>query len=211
MEREDGSVLTVHCANPGAMTGCNEPGQAVRIRDSGNPKRKLPWSLEQVRSGRSWVCVNTALPNFVAGAALARDAIPGLEGAERIESEVADGAGSRMDFRLWFDGKPCWVEVKSVTLRTGREARFPDAQTERGRKHLKALRTLRQDGQRAVMLYLVGRGDGQRFRPAWDIDPAYAETLQEVVAEGVEVVPIRVEVRRGGLRAGLLLPYDLGP
>ena len=115
VEREDGSVLTVHCANPGAMTGCNEPGSHVRIRDSGNPKRKLPYSLEQVQSSGAWVCVNTALPNYVAGAALARGAIPGLEGYDEIRAEVADGSGSRVDFRLKGAHGACWVEVKSVT------------------------------------------------------------------------------------------------
>ena len=206
----DGTERTVHCANPGAMTGCNAPGSAVRIRDSGNPKRKLPYSLEQVRSGRAWVCVNTALPNLVAAAALARDGIPGLVGYPEIRPEVSDGQGSRIDFQLAGDTGRCWVEVKSVTLRVGQEARFPDAVTARGRKHLEALRALRDAGDRAVMLYLVGRGDAHVFRPAWEIDPAYAEALGEAVAAGVEVVPVRVEVARGGLRAGPSLPYDLG-
>jgi sugar fermentation stimulation protein A len=133
VERPDGALLTVHCGNPGAMTGCNEPGSAVRIRDSGNPKRKLPYSLEQVRSGQAWVCVNTALPNHVAAAALARGAVPGLEGYDQIRPEVADGTGSRIDFRLEKGAEHCWVEVKSVTLKAREEARFPDSVTTRGK------------------------------------------------------------------------------
>jgi sugar fermentation stimulation protein A len=209
VERPDGSQLTVHCANPGAMTGCNEAGQAVRIRDSGNPQRKLPYSLEQVRAGEAWVCVNTALPNLVVAGALARQGVPGLEGYGTIRSEVAEGSGSRVDFLLEEGPERCWVEVKSVTLVTAEEARFPDAVTLRGRKHLEALRARVEAGERALMLYLVGRADGRLFRPAWEIDPGYAETLQAVVDVGVEVLPLRMEVARGGLRAGPVLPYDL--
>lgn len=217
VRRPDGSTLTVHCANPGAMTGCSTPGSPVRIRDSGNPKRKLPYSLEQVRPGRSWVNVNTALPNHVAAAAIERGAVPGLRGYDSLRREVSDGEGSRLDLRLESGGDSeedaaagrCWIEVKSVTLKVGAEARFPDAVTLRGRKHLDALADLSEQGDRAVMLYLVGRADTRRFRPAWDVDPAYAAALVDAVARGVEVVAVRCEVTRGGLRAGPILPYDL--
>jgi sugar fermentation stimulation protein A len=209
VERPDGSILTVHCANPGAMTGCNTPGSPVRIRDSGNPKRKLPYSLEQVKSGRAWVCVNTALPNAVVAAALSRGAVPGLPTDGTVRSEVADGHGSRIDFLVETDDRRCWVEVKSVTLRVGSEARFPDSVTERGRKHLAALERQVEAGDRAVMLFLVGRADTHLFRPAWEIDPAYARALGEAVAHGVEVLVMRSVVSRGGLRAGPGLAYDL--
>ena len=215
VERTDGTRLTVHCANPGAMTTCNAPGSPVRIRDSGNPKRKLPFSLEQVRSGRSWVCVNTALPNVVVAAALKRGGIPGFEAYSSVRPEVADGHGSRLDFLLEGEGlresagRRCWIEVKSVTLKIGTEARFPDAVTARGLKHLHALDALRETGDRAVLLFLVGRADTRRFRPAWEIDPDYATALGEVAARGVEVLVLRMQVARGGLRAGPVLPYDL--
>ena len=59
------------------------------------------------------------------------------------------------------------------------------------------------------MLFLVGRGDTEGFRPAWEIDPAYGAALEEAVGAGVEVVCQSVEVSREGLRAGPVLPYDL--
>ncbi|MDF1700750.1 MAG: DNA/RNA nuclease SfsA [Planctomycetota bacterium] len=209
VELDDGRALTVHCANPGSMRGCAEPGSRVRIRDSGNAKRKLPHNLEQIRAGRTWVCVNTAVANRVVGSALARDAIAPLAGYTTIRPEVADGAGSRLDFLLEGDRGRCWVEVKSTTLKSGREAQFPDAVTARGLKHLGALAELRAAGDRTVMLYLLGRGDVDTFRPAWTIDPAYAEGLARAHAAGVEIVPVRSIITARGVGAGLILPYDL--
>ena len=79
--------FTVHCANPGSMLGCAEPGRPVRVRDSGDAKRKLRFSLEQVRPGRAWVCVNTNLPNRVVESALHRGAIDALRGYASIRRE----------------------------------------------------------------------------------------------------------------------------
>ena len=210
VQLDDGSPLTVHCANPGAMSSCSDPGTPVRISDSGNLKRKLPHSLEQVRPGRSWVCVNTARTNAVVGAAIEAQAIEALRGYRTLRREVSDGHQSRLDFLLEGDRGRCWVEVKNVTLRVGPEAQFPDAVTERGLKHLNALMDLKSGGDRAVMVYFVGRADVRRFRPAWAVDPAYAAGLQRAVEAGVEVVPVRGVVTRLGLSVGPILPYDLG-
>jgi sugar fermentation stimulation protein A len=146
----------------------------------------------------------------VIGAALRAGRVPGLETFDTVQAERADGHGSRFDFLLESDGRRCWVEVKNVTLREGREARFPDAVTARGLKHLNSLVRLRGQGDRAVMLYLVSRADTHAFRPAWEVDPAYAEGLQQAVAAGVEVLPIRAIVTPDGVGVGPVLPYHLG-
>lgn len=210
VELPRGRRLTVHCANPGSMRGVSVPGRPVRIRDSGDPRRKLPHSLEQVRPGRAWVCVNTALPNRAVEAALRRGGIPPLSGRADIRREVASGLGSRFDLVLEHGGRRCWVEVKNVTLREGREARFPDAVTARGLRHLEELAALVRAGDRAAMVYFVGRADVDAFRPAWAIDPAYAEGLSAAADAGVEILPVRARVSRLGLSVGPILPYDLG-
>lgn len=206
---EDGRELTVHCPNPGSMKTCSTPGSAVRISDSKNPKRKLPHTLEQVKSGRAWVCVNTALPNAIVASAVARGAIDALTGYPEQRREVSDGAGSRFDLHLAGAGPPCWVEIKNTTLKEGREARFPDAVTARGTKHLEALMARVRAGERAVQLFTVSRADVSRFRPAWEIDPLYAETLARAADAGVEVFARAVRVRPAGLSLGAALPVAL--
>ncbi len=211
VEREDGSILTVHCPNPGSMLGCADAGLRVRIQDSGNPKRKLGYTWEQVRVGRTWVGVNTMTPNRVAAAALEARGLGSLVGHESVRREVDDGAGSRLDLRLEGAGKPCWVEIKSTTLRVGREGRFPDSVTKRGLKHLGALTHLVESGDRAVQLFVVSRADVQAFRPAFEIDPAYAAGLAEAHAAGVEVLAVRARIGLRGVSLGTLLPVELTP
>jgi sugar fermentation stimulation protein A len=206
-----GRTLTVHCADPGSMRTVAVAGRPVRIRDAGDPRRKLSHTLEQVRPGRAWVCVNTAVPNAVVEGAVRRGAIEALGGYARLRREAVPFPGSRLDLLLEHGERRCWVEVKNVTLRAGREARFPDSVTARGLKHLHALTRLRRDGDRAVMLFHVARADVDRFRPAWEIDPLYAAALRDAVAAGVEVLPVHVGVRRAGLAAGGLLPCELDP
>jgi sugar fermentation stimulation protein A len=193
----DGSTATVHCPNPGAMTGLAEPGTAILVSESGNPRRKLRFTWELARAGRTWVCVNTAVANRVVGRWL--EAGHPLAGYREVRREVAR-AGSRFDFEL--DGR-CVVEVKTVTLKTGRVGAFPDAVTERGRRHLDTLASMR--GTRRVLLYFVARGDVRAVRPADEIDPAYGAALRRAIDAGVEVLAAQARFSRDGVRRGPLL------
>lgn len=206
---DDGTRMTVHCPNPGSMLTVNAAGSRVRISDSLNPKRKLRHTLEQVKSGRAWVCVNTMLPNPAVHQAVLRGAIPELAGYPVVRREVDDGAGSRFDLHLSRPDEVCWVEIKNTTLKVGREARFPDSVTARGRKHLQGLAERVRAGDRAVQLFTVSRADVDRFAPAWDIDPAYATALCEAVNAGVEVLAMTLQVRPQGIRVGCPLPVQL--
>ncbi len=206
---EDGAELTVHCANPGSMRGLDAPDSEVLISDSGNPKRKLPHSLELVRVGRSWVVVNTARANQVVAEALAGGALPALAGHDSVRPEVRYGKNSRVDFLLEGGKGRTWLEVKSVTMAEGRTALFPDAVTARGLKHLRELSACVAAGDRAVMLFLVGRGDCEEFRPAEAIDPAYAAGLREAREAGVEILVHQTRVRTTGITVGAELPAHL--
>ena len=208
---DDGRELTAHCPNPGRMTTCSAPGSRVRLQDTGNPKRKLPWTLEQVRAGRTWVNVHTGRPNDVIAEALARGLVPGIDAGTSFEREVPDGAGSRFDFRATLPQGVCWIEVKNVSLRVGREAQFPDAVTQRGLKHLHALRERVVAGEQALLCFYVSRADVVRVRPAYAVDPAYSEALAEVVTAGVRVVALRGSVTRRGLGVRDVLPVATAP
>jgi sugar fermentation stimulation protein A len=99
--------------------------------------------------------------------------------------------------------------VKSVTMAEGPRARFPDAVTERGRKHLATLQSLHERGERAVLLFVVQRADCEAVEPADDIDPAYGQALREAAAAGVEVLAVRARVRAGEIRLEKMLPVLL--
>lgn len=214
VELPGGERLVAHCPNTGSLLGCLAPGNPVWLRDSGNPARKLRFTWQAVRVGRTWVNVDTALPNRVvaeaAAAAPPAACVPELAGYARLRREVAYGRNSRIDLLLEDERRPpCYVEVKSTTLAEDGAALFPDAVTERGTKHLGELARLARRGIRAVQFFLVSRDDVERFRPADAIDPVYGRALRRAVAAGVEVLAwtTRVEARR--LELGRALPVEL--
>lgn len=212
VELDGGDVVTVHCPNPGSMRGTDAPGSRVRCSTSDDPKRKLAHTLEMIRVGRIWVGLHTLRANQLARMALESGAIVGLEGYARVDAEVKVDARSRLDFRLRGHARrrePCFVEVKSVTMAEGESGLFPDAVTERGRKHLEALAQLRAEGNRAVLLFVVQRGDCESVSPADAIDPAYGETLRTVAAGGVEVAAVRARVTARRIRLEGMLPVLL--
>jgi sugar fermentation stimulation protein A len=192
-----GEEMTVHVANPGAMTGLAAPGATVWLSRSDKPGRKLPYSWELVEvdlgSGPELVGVNTAHPNVLVGAAIAAGAIPELAGYPVLRREVKYGRNSRVDFLLEAAGKPhCYVEVKNVHLMRHRGlAEFPDSVTARGAKHLDELGAVVVAGGRAVMLYLIQIGSADRLALARDIDPHYGAAFDRARALGVEAIAYR--------------------
>ncbi|MHC4407858.1 MAG: DNA/RNA nuclease SfsA [Planctomycetota bacterium] len=187
----DGEIRTVHVENPGAMTGLAEPGARVLLSRSENPRRKLDFSWELVRVGRVWACVNTAVANRVVRHWLENGRLDLGRGEIQPEPRYED---SRFDFRI---GESTFVEVKSVTLATGRTAAFPDAVTLRGRRHLERLAAMK--GARRVLVYFVARSDVDVVRPAEEIDPGYAEALRTAVAAGVELRAVGARFSRRGV------------
>ena len=206
---DDGTAVTAHVANPGAMTGLLEDGAETWLSPAMNPKRKLAFGWEMVRVGRGLVGVNTSRPNRLAAEAIEAGALPTLAGYETIRREVPYGERSRVDFLLEAEGRPpCYVEVKNVHLRRGPHAAFPDSVTARGTKHLRELAQVAGAGARAVMLYIVQREDCARFTLAADIDPAYAAAFAEARARGVEALCHACRLSTDGITVDRPLPID---
>ncbi len=207
----DGSVVTAHCANTGRMTGCCEPGATVMLSPA-RPGNKLPFSWKLVRVGRSWVSVDTSLPNRVVADALRRGKVPDLAGYDTVTTEVPYGheKRSRIDVLLGDssgEAPPCYVEVKNVTLREGRSALFPDAVSTRALKHLHELAREVRSGNRAALLLFVARADCHDFSAAENVDPDWAAALHQVADAGVEVLPWQARIDRRGVTLGRPLPW----
>lgn len=212
IELDDGRMITAHCPDPGSMRGLANPGARVRCSTSDNPKRKLAQSLEMIRAGRTWVGVNTARANAIARVAVKNGLVPELAGFASMRAEVVAEPGSRLDFFLSEHDRgapPTWLEVKSVTMVEGTLGRFPDAVTERGRKHVELLHRLAKAGGRAALLFVVQRGDCQSVEPADEIDPAYGTALRAAAAGGVEVLAVRARVSPTRIRPECALPVCL--
>jgi sugar fermentation stimulation protein A len=208
----DGSEITVHVANPGAMLGLNAPGARVWLSKSDNPKRKLPYSWELVEAdfgaGPELVGVNTGHPNGIVAAALAAKAIGPFAAYPVIRREVRYGKNSRVDFLLEGEGlPPCYLEVKNVhMMRKPGLAEFPDAVTARGARHLDELAAIAKTGARAAMLFLVQIGSAKSVSLARDIDPAYKTAFDRAVAAGVEAHALTCRISTEGIEPEHVIP-----
>ena len=210
---EDGTELTAHCPNPGSMLGLSAPGLPVWVSRSDDAKRKLAHTLELVEVEGGLVGVNTLLPNRLVAEALAAGAIAELGGYAAARREVKYGERSRVDFLLEDEERGrCWVEVKGVTLsRASGHLEFPDCASARAARHLEELAAMAQAGDRAVVLFLAQRTDGERFSVAADLDPVFARALDRAAAAGVEVLCYACEVDSLGLRLSRRLPVATYP
>jgi len=217
VELPDGRILTVHCPNSGSMLGFDRPGAPVRCSTSDSARRKLRHTLEMMRIGRIWVGLHSARANAVVARALAAGVPPGLAGYRRIEREVCPriertrGVRARIDFRLadkTGDPRPCFVEVKSVTLAERGIAMFPDSVTERGLRHVETLRALVADGARAALVFCVQRGDCHAFALAEHIDADYAAAVRDAARAGVELFALATRVGVHALRVEREIPVQ---
>jgi sugar fermentation stimulation protein A len=212
VELPSSEVITVHCPNTGAMTGCAEPGSRVWLLHSAVKTRKYPHTWELVETASGMACIHSVLANKVVAEALHTGLVPGFEAYPTIRAEVKYGEGSRADFLLEGDNGRVFVEVKSVTLcREAGVGVFPDAPSERGRKHLRELAAIRDKHTRAVMLYCVFHNGIRSVSTATDIDPAYRQALEAAMAAGVEIMAWRADVSSAGITLAQPLPFSLDP
>lgn len=209
----DGSELTLHCPNTGSMKNCAEPGSTVWFSDSGNPKRKYrhTWEIVSVGAGEQALAgINTGRANALVKEAIEAGAIPDLNGYTNIRSEVKYGEeNSRIDLLLESPEQLCYVEIKNLTLGEGNIGYFPDAVTERGRKHLRELEAMVQQGHRAVLLFCVQHTGVTVARPADHIDPKYGEALRHAHGNGVEVMAWQCAMNASEIRVVRPLPVEL--
>ena len=208
VELSDGSVVIAHCTNSGSMKSCLEEGAPVYLSPVNDPKRKTKFTWEMIFMNGDWIGINTSHPNQIAYEAISQGKIPELSGYTDVKREVKFG-DSRFDVHAQNEKESCFVEVKNVTYKEGDYALFPDAVTTRGLKHLNTLKEAKAAGHRAVMLYIIQRGDVEIFALAKAIDPAYAQGLKDAFSAGVEILPYQAKVSPEQITLSRKLPFEL--
>jgi len=203
----NGDEITAHCPNTGAMTGCATPGWRVWVSESDNPKRKLRYTLELVESPSGVICVHSARANKLVAEAIANDKLSVIGRFDTTQSEVKYGSGSRADFLLTRDNEQLYLEVKAVTMHVGGGlGQFPDAVSDRARRHVDELVDVVAGGQRGAMVFCALHAGIDRVEPASQIDPRYARALSEAVRAGVEVYAVATRITPQNISVSGMLP-----
>jgi sugar fermentation stimulation protein A len=189
----DGHMAPAHLPNSGRLGELLTPGRELRLAFMPDPRRKTPYDLKLVRYAGVWVSVDARLPNPLFAEAFRNGRLPGFVGYTHLQPEVRL-EDSRIDFLLTGPAGHLWVETKSVTLVEKGVARFPDAPTKRGRRHMEALIRAVERGDQAAVLFVVQHPDARAFGPHVDADPDFARTLHQALMAGVAVLAFRCRV-----------------
>ena len=201
VQLETGQIVTVHCANTGPMKGLLNQGSKVRISVSSSPKRKLPYTWEQIRvldknNQGVWVGINTLFANKLIKKVIENNLLREKIGEiEEIKSEVPYGKDkkSRIDFLLTPkssnpDNRNIYIEVKNTTWIKENLALFPDTETKRGQKHLVELKELIPESK-SVLIPCITRKDADFFAPGDEADPLYGKLFRESLSAGMILIP----------------------
>ena len=188
-----GREVLAHVPDPGRLPGLMVPGRRARLIYNPGPKRKTDYTLALIRHGSIWVSVYPVFANKLVGEALAEKKLSFLSGYENFSAEVKAGE-SRIDFKLEYPGHSAFVEVKSVSHVENSVGKFPDAPTERGRKHLRELIALKKAGSRAIVLFISQRSDTKSVTSNDAIDPEFGEWLRKARQAGVELYACNCKV-----------------
>lgn len=188
--RIDGKTETVHVKNTGRCRELLPAGAQVWCQKCDHPARKTKYDLVTVRKGDRLINMDSQAPNRAAKEWLLSG---GLGEIQNLRPETVHG-DSRFDFSFIRDGRPCFLEVKGCTLEEDGICAFPDAPTDRGRKHLLGLKRAAEAGFGAYVLFVVQMADVRFLRPNDATDPAFGRALREAAAAGVEVLAMDCHV-----------------
>lgn len=208
VELDNGQIVVAHCTNTGSLKSCLVPGADVILSKANNPERKTQFTWEMIKINGSWVGINTNTANTIAYDLLRKGKIKNFSDLALLKREVKFDK-SRFDIYAERDSEKIFIEVKNVTYKDGEYARFPDATTTRGQKHIQQLLKAREQGFRVALFFIVQRTDVKIFAPAWDIDPKYSLMLREAAQGGVEIYPLQISISPEGYDLVRVMEYEL--
>ena len=199
--------LIVHVPNTGRCKELLIPGCRILLREENNPKRKTKYSLVSVYKDKELINIDSQAPNKIVEEALVNGIIPKLKKYDIVLREKTFG-NSRFDFKLENSkGEEYYLEVKGVTLEEKGWARFPDAPTERGKKHILELIDVKNSGKGAGIIFLVQIKNVDKFSPNRETDPKFSEALILAKEMGVDIFAYNCSVDKEEIK--LLNPLEI--
>lgn len=200
-----GQEQVVHVKNTGRCRELLVPGAAVWCQRSDNPARKTRYDLIAVKKGSRLINMDSQAPNTAAREWLESG---GLGKIDNLRPETVHG-DSRFDFSFTLEGKPCFLEVKGVTLEENGVCAFPDAPTERGAKHLRGLAEAVRQGYGAYVLFVIQMADVKYLHPNDRTDPDFGTALREAAAQGVNILAVACRVSEDTMEISASVPVHL--
>ncbi|CAM3052029.1 DNA/RNA nuclease SfsA [Hathewaya histolytica] len=183
----DGEEIMVHVPNTGRCREILIPGITVLLREGVTPNRKTPYDLIAGYKNDKLINIDSQIPNKVVEEALRQGKISKLKEFNIVNREKTFG-NSRFDFKIENEkGKEYYLEVKGVTLENDGMTMFPDAPTERGRKHLLELVEVKKTGRGAGVLFLIQMDNVKSFTPHDEMDREFGEALRYAKNNGVDI------------------------
>ncbi len=192
----DGKPEICHVKNTGRCHELLVPGAEIYVQANSNQNRKTAFDLITVRKGDRLINMDAAAPNRVFPEWAYASGYFGEITLLRPETRYHN---SRFDFLLESANRSCFIEVKGVTLEDNGVARFPDAPTERGVKHLHELIRARAEGFGAFIVFVIQMENILYFEPNRATHPAFADALIEAVNMGVEPIAFLCRVTENSL------------
>ena len=188
-------IITAHCPNTGSMMGLLNENNDAWVSKNDNPKRKLKFTLEILKSKNNLIGINTHLANKLVFEGLKNNSFLEFKNLENIQPEVFYNKDTRFDFLVSKKNKKSFIEVKNVTLiRDNKNSEFPDAITTRGSKHIKTLIEASKKGYQCYVLFLVQISNCKYFKIAKDIDKEYYENYKYAKKVGVNFIAYNCKI-----------------
>tara|TARA_B100000513_G_scaffold180842_1_gene99514 strand:- start:139 stop:837 length:699 start_codon:yes stop_codon:yes gene_type:complete len=189
------SIITAHCPNTGSMMGLLNENNDAWVSKNDDPKRKLKFTLEILKSKNNLIGINTHLANKLVFEGLKNNSFLEFKNLENIQPEVFYNKETRFDFLVSKENNKSFIEVKNVTLiRDNKNSEFPDAITTRGSKHIKTLIEASKKGYQCYVLFLVQISNCKYFKIAKDIDKEYYENYKYAKKVGVNFIAYNCKI-----------------
>lgn len=203
----DGEVVDCHVKNTGRCRELFLSGVKVVLQESDNPNRKTKYDLIAVYKNGQLINVDSQVTNTVVEEWVKESGY--FQNLKLVKREVTYGK-SRFDLYVEYgEDKRAFIEVKGVTLEENGVARFPDAPTLRGVKHVEELITCMQDGYEAYLFFVVQMKCIKHVEPNWKMHPEFGHALQKAADAGVHLLAYDCLMTEDSIRADRLLPVVL--